>query len=216
MPVSASILVAAVVAAVPTTKMPWFEFHDYPNKAFERHEEGVTRFDLLVAPDGHVANCTIEKSSGYADLDNWTCFLAKRRARFAPARTTDGQPAYGVYRTQAVWRIPVDTLEGVVRSGPQPLENVNPGPDLEVSVNALPEGTQQPPVVKLAFIVDPQGRASDCTPLSDATRQPAQLVQVACRELMSRPAEAPAKLADGQPVAAVRTAAVKFRAGSGS
>ena len=198
---SAFLFLAAVTAAVPTAKTPWFEFHDYPMKAFEKHWEGVTRFDLLVDPRGRVENCTIVESSGHEELDKTTCSLASFRARFAPARGPSGMPVYGVYRSQAVWVIPEDTLP-----------NTTPGPDLQISVNKLPEGTQTPPAVQLAYMVDPQGRTSACTALKGSPAQPSALVDVACRELASRLPQQPPVTADGQAVAVVRTAAVLFTA----
>lgn len=198
---SAFIFLATVTAAVPTTKPPWFEFHDYPMKAFKKHQEGVTRFDLLVDPRGRVANCTVTESSGHEDLDKTTCSLASFRARFAPARGPDGEPAYGVFRSQAIWVIPEDSLP-----------NTNPGPDLQVSINKFPEGTLTPPAVRLAYLVDAQGRISACSALRGAPAQPAALVDVACHELASRLPQRPAKTVDGQPVPAVRTAAILFKA----
>ena len=193
------LLFASVTAAAPTKKLPWFEFHDYPMKAFEKHEQGVTRFDLLVDPAGRAVNCTIEKSSGYPVLDQETCKMAVFRSRFAPARDPDGQPVYGVFRTQAVWAFPDETLP-----------NTEPGPDLQVDVNMLPQGTVHPAVVKLAYLVDQQGRVSACGPLRGERAQPQTLVDLGCREVTSRLPAEPGKTADGQAVAAVRTAAVEF------
>jgi TonB family protein len=198
---SAFLVLATVSAAVPTPKSLWFEFHDYPMKAFEKHWEGVTRFDLLVDPSGRVAKCTVSKSSGHQELDETTCSLATFRARFTPARGPGGGPAYGVYRSQAIWVIPEDSLP-----------NTTPGPDLQVSVNKLPEGTQNPPAVQLAYMVDSQGRVSACSPLKGSPAQPAPLVDVACRQIASRLTQQPAMTADGQTVPVVRTAAVLFTA----
>lgn len=193
-----ALALVSVIAAAPTSKLPWFEFHDYPMKAFEKHQQGVTRFDLLVDPRGRAVNCTITKSSGSPILDEGTCKMASFRARFAPARI-DGQPVYGVFRTQAVWAFPEETLPDTA-----------PGPDLQVDVNMLPEGTVQPPVVKLAYMVDEQGRVSACGPLRGERAQPQMLVDLGCREVSARLPAQPAKTAEGQPVAAVRTAAVEF------
>lgn len=198
---SAFLFLATVTAAVPTPKSLWFEFHDYPMKAFEKHWEGVTRFDLLVDPRGRVESCTVIQSSGHEELDKTTCSLATFRARFAPARGPAGTPAYGVYRSQAVWVIPEDSLP-----------NTAPGPDLQVSVNMLPQGTLSPPAVQLAYMVDPAGQISACAALKGSPAQPAALVDVACRELASRLPHQPATTVDGQSVAAVRTAAVLFTA----
>lgn len=198
-----SLVLSSVTAAVPTTPLPWFEFRDYPMKAFEKKWEGVTRFDLVVAPDGSVADCTVTSSSGHEELDKTSCFLATKRAKFRPALDSSGKPTYGVYRTQAVWAMPEHQLA-----------NSAPGPDLEVSVNQLPQGTAEPPVVKLAYLVDPQGHASNCTLMAGAPPQPEQLVEIGCNQVAQRLSNAPVRDSSGRPVPAVRTAAVKFNAGS--
>lgn len=192
------LLAGTVVAAAPTTPLPWFEFEDYPMKAFEKKQEGVTRFELLIAPDGTIAECKVTQSSGSEELDRTTCHLTLKRVQFQAARGPDGQPVYGVYRSQAVWAIP----ENVIKA--------NPGPDLEVNLNKLPEGTTEPPVIKFAYAVDPQGKASSCTVLPSSLKQPEVLVELGCKELLSRAGGAPVVDPAGRPVPAVKTAAVRF------
>src|SRR6476659_11058363 len=85
-----SLLSSAVVAATPLTPQPWFEFKDYPMDAFEKSWEGLTRFQLLIAPDGKIASCSIVGSSGHPSLDEKTCYLATKRAKFRPARRPGG------------------------------------------------------------------------------------------------------------------------------
>lgn len=194
-----ALLLTSVTAAAPTKELPWFEFHDYPMRAFEKHQEGVTRFELLVDPNGRAANCTITKSSGFEELDVKTCKLASFRARFAPARSANGQAVYGLYRSQAIWVFPENVLP-----------NTAPGPDLQVSINKFPQGTVDPPVVKLAYMVDQQGQVSGCGALHGERAQPQALVDLACRELPGKLRISPAKTAEGQPIAAVHTAAVEF------
>ena len=57
-----SLLSGAVVAATPVTPQPWFEFKDYPMKAFEKSLQGVTQFELLLSPDGKIADCRVTES----------------------------------------------------------------------------------------------------------------------------------------------------------
>lgn len=83
-----------------------------------------------------------------------------------------------------------------------------------MSVNKLPDGTSEPPVVKLAYAVDAQGNASSCTLHPTSLKQPQVLVELGCKELLSRAGGAPVLGPSGQPVPAVKTAAVKFTAGS--
>mgnify|MGYP000094197946 FL=1 len=197
-----SLLAGAVIAASPVTPSPWFEFEDYPMNSFERKHEGVTYFELLVAPDGSVAKCTVTKSSGHEELDSTTCHLASKRARFNPARDDSGQAMFGVYRSLAIWALPDNSIPAAG------------GPDLEVSVNKLPAGTVEPPVVKLAYAVDAQGNASSCTLHPSSLKQPKVLIELGCKELLARAGGAPVVGPSGLPVPAVKTAAVKFAPGS--
>jgi TonB family protein len=193
----ASLLLNAVVAATPATPLPWYTFEDYPMQAFERQWKGAATFELLVGPNGRPANCTVTQSTGYAALDRQTCFIAMHRARFTPARGPDGAPAYGTYRSMVNWHRPdQDSLQ------------VEPGPDLQVGLSALPPGTKKPAAVKLAYYVDAQGQPSSCTALPDSRTQPAALVDAACAQAFAKLAGAPN--ASGERTPTVKTVAVLF------
>src|SRR5439155_848116 len=142
--------------------------------------------------------CKITQSSGYGILDRTTCFIAMNRARFNPARGPDGGRVYGIYRSQVVWHRP--DQEKLQRDA---------GPDLEVTVAALPSGAREPPAVKLAYFVDPAGKPSACTPLPDSKAQPKSLVDAACAQLFEKVQRSPVA-ANGGTVPAVKTAAVLF------
>jgi TonB family protein len=189
----ASLLVNAVVAAAPANPLPWYSFDDYPMVAFQKQWKGAATFELLVDPQGRPTDCTITRSSGYADLDRETCFIAMHRARFTPARGPDGTPVYGAYRSMVKWHRPdQDSLQ------------VEPGPDLEVTVASLPPGTEQPPAVKLAYFVDASGQPSSCTVLPESKVQSSTLVQVACQQVLAKAGPPPTQ----RPI--VKTAAVLF------
>lgn len=194
-------LMGAVVAATPVTPPPWFEFKDYPMQAFEKQWEGVTKFQLLIDTQGSVAECKVTTSSGYDILDDKTCFLASKRAKFRPARDDSGTPVWGVYRSQAVWVLPERRMV-----------NANPGSDLEVSLNKLPEGTREPPVVKLAYSVDAAGKVSSCSVMPSSQVQPTILVELGCKQVIEQVADGPVLNPTGQAVPAVKTAAVRFKA----
>jgi TonB family protein len=193
----ASLLLNAVIAAAPATPLPWYNFDDYPQKAFDREWKGAAQFEVVVAPDGKPTDCHITKSSGYAILDKETCFIAMKRARFTPARGPEGSPAYGIYRSLVAWH----------RPDQQSLQR-DPGPDLEVTVQALPAGTNQPAAVKLAYFVDASGNPSACTPLPESLKQPQSLVDAACSQLLGQLPRTPA--VDG---GVVKTASVLFTKG---
>lgn len=195
-----ALIAGAVVAAMPITPQPWFDFaEDYPMKAFEKKWEGITQFRLLIAPDGNIVDCTVTKSSGYQEFDTKTCFLTQRRVEFRPARNSEGQPVYGVYRGEVRWAMPERSLIAEAT------------PDLELSLNKLPAGVNQPAAVKLAYSVDAQGNVSSCTLMPSSLRQPGVLVELGCRELLQRETGKPVVGPSGQPVPAVKTGAVLFK-----
>jgi TonB family protein len=194
----ASLLTSAVVAATPATPLPWYTFNDYPMKAFEREWQGIATFAVTVAPTGRPVDCTIIVSTGHDPLDRQTCWVALKRTHFTPAHGPDGQTTYGVYRSQVIWTRP-----------DRPMLQREPGPDLDVTVAALPAGTKAPNVVKLAYYVDSNGNPSSCTVLPESAAQPASLVQAACDQFLRKALNAPVSY-NGLTVPAVKTAAVRF------
>jgi protein TonB len=79
---------------------------DYPAEAIRREEQGVTRFRLVVSADGRVSDCAVTGSSGSTALDSATCRLMKSRARFAPARDSDGRPTGDTVANAIKWVLP--------------------------------------------------------------------------------------------------------------
>ena len=67
---------------------------------------GKARFRLEIAADGRVASCTITGSSGFAALDQATCALVSKRAKFQPARGSEGQPVAATYTNAIDWQLP--------------------------------------------------------------------------------------------------------------
>ena len=195
-----SLLAGAVVATTSASPLPWFNVDDYPTKAFAREWQGVTNFEVIVAPDGRPTDCRITKSSGYDVLDRQACYVAMHRPKFTTA-SAEGRSAYGVYRSQVVW----------ARPDRNPNMQRDLGPDLEISVNQLPAGGGTPLGVRVAYLVDTQGNPSDCTAIGDSRGQPGAIVDLACKALLQQLPHQPVT-ADGATVAAVRTAAIKVTA----
>jgi protein TonB len=81
---------------------------DYPSSSLRNNEEGVTSYRLDIGPDGRVAACTVQQSSGFPQLDNTVCRLLPRRARFNPAKDSSGQAVSSVYAGKVRWVIPKD------------------------------------------------------------------------------------------------------------
>jgi protein TonB len=84
---------------------------DYPRWAWEAGVGGTVGVRFTVTIEGRVANCRITRSSGYRQLDVWTCDLLARRYHFAPSRDRNGEP------------VPADVVEDhgwEVRDEPHP------------------------------------------------------------------------------------------------
>jgi protein TonB len=79
---------------------------DYPAAAIRGEQQGTTRFRLVVSPDGRVSECTVTGSSGSSALDSATCRLMKQRARFTPARNSDGNPTSDTVANAIKWVLP--------------------------------------------------------------------------------------------------------------
>jgi len=81
---------------------------DYPSSAVRNEEQGTTRFRLAVGPDGRVKDCSVTSSSGSSALDSTTCRLMKQRAKFTPARNSDGESASDTVASAIRWVLPAD------------------------------------------------------------------------------------------------------------
>lgn len=84
----------------------WATDNDYPTSAMREGKQGITGFRVSVGSDGRVTDCSVTKSSGSPELDDTTCKLITRRARFAPAIDGDGKPTTGTYASSVRWQIP--------------------------------------------------------------------------------------------------------------
>ena len=83
-----------------------FTAEDYPATALQNREEGTVQAKLTIDPNGRVSACKVVRSSGYATLDNATCSILERGARFAPARDAAGKPIEDMVVTPPVrWQI---------------------------------------------------------------------------------------------------------------
>ena len=83
-----------------------FSTDDYPATALQNGEEGTVQARLQVDPQGRVSGCSIIRSSGHASLDDATCNILRKRARFTPARDAHGNAvADSVVTPAVVWRL---------------------------------------------------------------------------------------------------------------
>lgn len=82
--------------------------NDYPSAALRAGDTGTTRYQLTISAHGLVSGCAIVQSSGSALLDHTSCRLMTRRARFVPARDSDGRATVATMFGNITWKIPDD------------------------------------------------------------------------------------------------------------
>lgn len=77
----------------------------YPASARRAGDTGVTSVAVTVSARGQVSECRITTSSGSDDLDDATCLVMHRRARFTPAVDSAGQPTQALFRMRLRWSL---------------------------------------------------------------------------------------------------------------
>jgi protein TonB len=93
-------------AGAPATIGSYISDDDYPIEALLKHKQGVVHFRVTIGTNGRVSRCEVTGSSDSPLLDEATCRIVSERARFAPARDSNGNPIE-VQREEAVrWTLP--------------------------------------------------------------------------------------------------------------
>lgn len=99
-------IVEAVGASPQGDRSRWVTQSDYRSRWIREEMTGTATFRLGIGVNGGVDSCSITKSSGHAQLDDATCALVTRRAKFNPARNTKGKPSTGSYTGTVLWQLP--------------------------------------------------------------------------------------------------------------
>lgn len=86
-----------------TSPGTWVTDDDYPAAARRADQQGTVTFRLEIDTKGLPANCSIVASSGSSELDQETCALMLRRARFSPALDAAGKPVVAPYIGRFSW-----------------------------------------------------------------------------------------------------------------
>jgi protein TonB len=83
-----------------------FSGDDYPESARDANATGTARASLTISPTGQVVGCTITQSTGNSALDSATCNILRRRAKFTPARDSNGNPTTDTVETPPItWQL---------------------------------------------------------------------------------------------------------------
>jgi TonB family protein len=94
----------------------WVTPDDYPARALRDNQQGTVRVKLEISATGAVSNCSVTQSSGYSALDEATCSLITRRARFTPALDNQGNPTTDSSEKQYNWSLPVSVPSSAATS----------------------------------------------------------------------------------------------------
>jgi len=83
-----------------------FSDEDYPASAQAAGAEGSAQAQLTIGTDGRVVGCSLVKSTGNGALDAATCNILRRRAKFTPAKDSNGNATTDTVTTPTiVWRL---------------------------------------------------------------------------------------------------------------
>lgn len=78
---------------------------DYPQDSIRNEETGRVVVRLSIGADGRVSDCSVVSSSGHRSLDSATCRILKSRARYTPARLSNGQPTTDTDTAAISWQL---------------------------------------------------------------------------------------------------------------
>jgi hypothetical protein len=189
---------AQLSAPVPVNPEKWFTNEDVLVYVLEKDsglwEVGIR---LTISLDGTVQSCKVETPSNVPALDVLTCGIASHRARFHPARSSDGSASFGVYRDSVEWSVGDATSLAPFASNP----------DVDTFVQSLPSRIKSPNLVRVMFVVDEAENKSSCVaepgPSLEKINNDPVLVPIACEQVMSMYRATPAKDASGRAVPSV-------------
>ncbi len=83
-----------------------FRTSDYPSGALSRREQGTAAVRFWIGTNGKASDCRIVETSGSATLDQQTCDVITRRARYMPARVKSGEPVASIGFQRIRWELP--------------------------------------------------------------------------------------------------------------
>lgn len=105
-PLPSVAIVDAIGVSPRNDSSRWVRGSDYRTRWRREDMAGAASYRLGVGTDGRVQDCTITRSSGHSALDQATCNLVTKRARFNPARNSADEQVAGSYSGSVLWQIP--------------------------------------------------------------------------------------------------------------
>ena len=195
-------LASQLASPSPVDIERWFSWQDYPSEvrdSLKTDFEPVTQ--TLVSATGKIIGCRVETPSSSPKMDALACAIILKRARFEPARWSDGAPVPGVYRLPVVFMVYGDEHEH--------------HSDIELEVGKLPKNKKSE-FVQVSFSSDASGKIQECVakrPVGswDKPANPL-LVSAACKVVQAEWKPFKVLGDDGKPSRSVQNVIVKFTA----
>ncbi|HKY82707.1 MAG TPA: hypothetical protein VJM09_14680 [Sphingobium sp.] len=195
---------ALMTPARPLAPESWMRDEDYPMRSLQTAERGYVFVNITTSPTGQPLHCDPIFPSALATA---MCKILLDRARFEPARDSQGTPTYGVYQHLVTFRIPGTTAPR------RPSRAM-----LDLTVDRLPDGIADPSTVRVHLLVDGNGHSLTCQPIRHEQAQPervtALLGPTACDQLGATTLPI-ARDEAGKAVESVQNAIVRFTARRG-
>jgi TonB family protein len=96
----------AAMAKLPEREgKPFFRPDDYPDDLLDKGIQGSVGVLMNVDERGQLINCRAVETSGTPVLDEATCNVLRKRARFRPAISRDGEPMAALTYWRVTWQI---------------------------------------------------------------------------------------------------------------
>jgi len=165
-----------------TSPETWLTNDDYPAASLKNREFGIVEFRLDIDPRGDVTACRILVSSGFWRLDQQTCAIMMKRARFKAARGAAGEPIAARFQSRFSWLLP-GSKQDYVRLANEMASVV----DLTVSLNRLPADYKQPASIRVRFGSD--DTVAECS--NEGSSGNGKLDEIACQQARSDVAKPP-------------------------
>lgn len=83
-----------------------FSADDYPESALSAGAQGTTTVRFEIGTTGRITSCSVISSSGNSALDAATCRVLQSRARFTPAKDSNGNPTTDSMTQSVKWVLP--------------------------------------------------------------------------------------------------------------
>lgn len=101
----AALVLSAAAPAAPPAASDSLEVDAYPAKSRELKEEGTVHYRVEVNSKGQLESCQVTRSSGFERLDEATCKLMVRAARFDVRKDQNGRGKSYAHEGAVVWKL---------------------------------------------------------------------------------------------------------------